>query len=241
MNHVWQHTTYPPAQSYILMAIADVVNDTHGNTFYMSVKNLAYKVKCSERSIQRALRQFEADGWLSLTATGNGKESNEHIFNFAGGKTKVTDCPKVTWVSPLTVDKSIAKVTNEVVKGDKKCVKGDKSEFIPITYTNNPKNPIKDRSNDFNSFWEIYPRKVNKVAALKAFLKALEKVSADYLIMSAQRLANDPTLEIAFCPHASTWLNGERWADESPSQGRINQPKGLATLEAMRSEQKAIA
>lgn len=86
MTHVWANTTYPPAQSYILMAIADVVNDTNDNRFFMSISNLAVKTKCSERTIQRALRQFEIDGWLSKVSEGaGGRQATEYEFNLERG------------------------------------------------------------------------------------------------------------------------------------------------------------
>jgi hypothetical protein len=188
MNHVWKSTPYSPALSYILMAIADVVNDTHGNTFYMSIPNLAIKANCSERTIQRSLRQFEEDGWLTLTAQGNGRDSAHYQFNFVVNFPKVTNCPKVTESAP--------KVTNRV--------------SIPISYT---KNPITQTSNQFQEFWDIYPRKVGKAQAHKAFPKALKKIPFQDLLAGVKSLASDPKLDLTFCPHPASWLNGERWED----------------------------
>lgn len=67
----------------------------------------------------------------------------------------------------------------------------------------------------FGAFWNAYPKKVSKAAAVKAWkkakadlqtvLNAIEraKVSADWL--------NDGG---RFIPHPATWLNGRRWEDE---------------------------
>ena len=115
-NHVWKHTFYSAAQSYILLAIADVVNDTYGNRFFMSVPSLALKTKCSERTVQRALSQFVEDGWLTVEVEGSGRgKTTEYQFQLLKGdnltpinEEKVTDLP-------LKGDKSgTQRVTNEV-------------------------------------------------------------------------------------------------------------------------------
>ncbi len=95
-------------------------------------------------------------------------------------------------------------------------------------------------SPQFAAFWKIYPRKVGKAAASKAFIKALKKVDATELIEGVNRLAQDPHLDITFCPHASTWLNGERWADEAPPIARALEPKGFAVIRGMLNNQSAI-
>ena len=114
MTHVWANTTYPPAQSYILQAIADVVNDTHDNRLFMKVETLAKKTKCSERTIQRALRQFEADGWLFLITDGQGRGTpNEYQFNFIKGD-NLADQERVTNFSQMGDNGGSERVTNGV-------------------------------------------------------------------------------------------------------------------------------
>ena len=74
-------------------------------------------------------------------------------------------------------------------------------------------------SHQFEVFWELYPRKKAKKAALKAWCdKQLDQV-ADAVIagIELQRaeflvtMAEDPRK----VPHPATWLNGERWKDEA--------------------------
>lgn len=99
----------------------------------------------------------------------------------------------------------------------------------------------------FDEFWAIYPRKIGKGQALKAFRAALKKTDAE-TITAAVKSYPWPS-EREFIPHASTWLNGERWADETtplakPSDTfRIGHPKGLVKPEPesapLTAEQKA--
>lgn len=67
----------------------------------------------------------------------------------------------------------------------------------------------------FEEFWKVYPRKVGKDAAKKAFVKAHAQANGD-VVLGAQRYANDPNLpaDKNFIPHPATWLNAGRWDDE---------------------------
>lgn len=73
----------------------------------------------------------------------------------------------------------------------------------------------------FEEFWKRYPRRVGKGAARKAYAKAL-KVATHEEIMAGLRtfvIAEPWHGDIQFCPHPSTWLNQERWADEYDTPG----------------------
>jgi hypothetical protein len=71
------------------------------------------------------------------------------------------------------------------------------------------------RKDLFDDFWKIYPLKVGKGAALKAFLKAVRTTDADIIIKGATRYKLDPNRSQAYTAHASTWLNAQRWLDEA--------------------------
>jgi uncharacterized protein YdaU (DUF1376 family) len=66
----------------------------------------------------------------------------------------------------------------------------------------------------FETFWKIYPKKVSKENAKKAWLKIKPN---DDLIVKITKAVNDQKLserEQQFIPHAATWLNNKRWEDE---------------------------
>lgn len=69
----------------------------------------------------------------------------------------------------------------------------------------------------FDEFWIRYPRKVAKGAARKAWKAALKKVSDPSELVNASRRFSVRVQgsEEKFIPHASTWLNAERWLDET--------------------------
>lgn len=70
----------------------------------------------------------------------------------------------------------------------------------------------------FESFWSIYPRKVGKAAARKVWLRKVKTHSLATKVIKALRdqiLAYDwaNAASTQFIPHATTWLNQERWDD----------------------------
>lgn len=70
---------------------------------------------------------------------------------------------------------------------------------------------------EFESWWTVYPRKVGKSAATKAYAKARKVVDAETLatgLANALQVWRAAGTEAQFIPHPSTWLNEGRWADE---------------------------
>jgi hypothetical protein len=69
----------------------------------------------------------------------------------------------------------------------------------------------------FKAFWDVYPRKVGRVAASKAYAKAVKTVSPSTLLDGLKRACRDWTIartEPRFIPHAASWINGARWEDQ---------------------------
>ena len=67
----------------------------------------------------------------------------------------------------------------------------------------------------FDDLWKIYPKKVGKGTARKAFAKAMTKATADQIEHSLSVFVRSwGSQDKKFMPHLATWLNGERWDDE---------------------------
>jgi hypothetical protein len=68
----------------------------------------------------------------------------------------------------------------------------------------------------FDEFWSLYPRKIAKATARKAWAK----LSAEQQLMAAKAIDTHcqywsaKETELEFIPHCATWLNQERWEDE---------------------------
>lgn len=68
----------------------------------------------------------------------------------------------------------------------------------------------------FDAFWQLYPRKVAKASALKAWKKACtsEAIKDTIMLYMKVQLEGWRRTEPQYIPHAATWLNGRRWEDE---------------------------
>lgn len=66
----------------------------------------------------------------------------------------------------------------------------------------------------FERFWNVYPKKVGKQAAKKAFAKVREDVQTLVEAVERHKLSSQWCAEDGrYIPHAATWLNQERWTD----------------------------
>lgn len=81
----------------------------------------------------------------------------------------------------------------------------------------------RDEPPSFQPFWEIYPRKVSRVAAVKAYAKALSRASPEILLTGARRYATARANEDPqYTKHAATWLNQECWLDQEDRTNGAN-------------------
>ena len=87
-----------------------------------------------------------------------------------------------------------------------------------------------DQQPGFDEFWKLYPRKVAKSPARKAFTKAVKRATATQIIEGLRvHLPAMVAVEERFIPHAATWLNGDRWADPPQDPDRLKPATRLDT------------
>lgn len=81
---------------------------------------------------------------------------------------------------------------------------------------------------EFAAFWEVYPKKADKRAALKAWKAAKKRVLIDdnQLVVAAQSYRDDPNRDDQFTKNAATWLNADAW-ENGPLPQR-NAPRNKA-------------
>jgi hypothetical protein len=78
-----------------------------------------------------------------------------------------------------------------------------------------------DADPDFAAFWDVYPRRVAKGQARKAWKTAVVKGGVDpkAIILGAERYRDDRhrrSQAINYTKHPGTWLNGECWLEQQP-------------------------
>lgn len=232
-DHVDRHgTRYGPrarGMRSVLLAVADVA-DVDGLHAHPGIPRLAEYCLYSRRQIINILDELEADGWLIVREAGGGAGRatvydidltvGNHCTLFAGQEGCNTQ--------PEKVQSGAEKVqsTPETVQSD----------CTPTKTTNPTTTNARSAGFDFAGFWELWPDKRDRRHAEKAFVKAAQqRADPRVILIGLQRQL--PALELAkergFCPHASTWLNGDRWTDELTIEKRDDREtiKGQDVLE----------
>lgn len=204
-----------PISHLVLIGLADHADDD-GRNSRPSVALLADYARCSMRSVQRKLRTLEDCG---LIWAGD-QRSVEHLRS---DRRPVVYDLAIYGVSVSHAAKN--GVTENAGRGAKLdqtgCQAGpngatrlaDRTVLEPSL--NRPVEPPMLNSADFADFWEVYPRRVARAAALKAWAKALKTATAEEIIAGARRYAADPGREAQFTAYPATWLNAGRWDDEA--------------------------
>ena len=69
---------------------------------------------------------------------------------------------------------------------------------------------------EFQTFWELYPKKVAKGAAIKAWqkLNQAERIEAVEALPNHLKYWKFKGTDKEFIPYPATWLNQMRWLDE---------------------------
>ena len=81
-----------------------------------------------------------------------------------------------------------------------------------------------NRSNGFDLFWSVYPKKVKKKQSAAKWKTKHLADKADMIITDVQnRIANDARWKAGYIPDPTTYLNGERWDDEIETQRASNE------------------
>lgn len=65
----------------------------------------------------------------------------------------------------------------------------------------------------FEVFWSLYPRRVGKLDALKAWNQMTRQYDPEAILEGAKRFAREPHPESQFIPYPASWLRAGRWMD----------------------------
>jgi len=93
---------------------------------------------------------------------------------------------------------------------------------------------------DFAQFWEVYPRKVKKADAVKAWTKIAPDPPLFARIIAAvtaQKSWDEWTRDDGrYIPHPATWLNAQQWDDEPPQVAERYHPASATDADRERED-----
>jgi hypothetical protein len=177
----------------VLLGIANHLGDQGA---WPSISTLARYANASERSVKRDIQELIELGELKVEVqnapTRTQYKTNLYWLTIGSG---VTD--------------SASGVTDWVSRGDS----SGKSGVTPVGTQNiilTIKEPsMKQADIDFDNFWKLYPKKVAKADALKAWNKATKKKTAGELLKLTKAYAEGKLPEDKYIPYPASWLNKE--------------------------------
>ena len=178
---------------------------SHAPGWRISQENLAFANGVGRDAIRTLINELLEAGYLMRSED---RERNEK--GYLGGYTYTTQDPS----GEPTLDKPTQ--DNPLHKNN-------------ILKNNNLKNNERIYSDlEFDSFWESYPKKVDKGAALRAFRRAIKNLDPAVVIAGAKAYAEDPNLpEKQFIKNPATWLNAEAWANGPLPKRKTTDSKAL--------------
>jgi len=205
-----------PTCKLVLVMLADRANAD--GECWPSVATLMVETGLSDRSVQRSIADLEACGAIerrdrrgTSTVYRCTMKAIEPPTQCHPRQTVTTDTvspppPTVCHPTPDTV--SPKPLLNPQEEERKK--ESLKTYTLPLAARVTGKPVVCD--DGFDGFWHLYPRKVGKGAARKAWAAAIGKTSVAEIMAGLARWQPPP--DSKFTPHPATWLNAERWADE---------------------------
>lgn len=109
---------------------------------------------------------------------------------------------------------------------------GDKEEYInkntliKVSPYMSPTEKREELEQQFQQFWNIYPRHENQRRAFTSFRNALARgTPLETILTGAQRYADDPNRVPQYTKHPATWLDNDCWTDD-PLPARHQPPTG---------------
>ena len=224
MSEVWL-TKLPLTEKMVLLVIADHASDD-GTEAWPSQVTIAKKASVSIRTVQRAVNTLVDKGFIFMQKG-------------AGGS---VNCREDRRPHKYTINLAVLRGDAETTRKRR----GDAEDLDGATLTpstgrlsrpmNLPSEPSKETP--FDLFWKVYPLKVGKGAAKKAWEKAVTQEDQDNIITGALQYAQDPNRHPSYTAHPATWLNAGRWADDPLPQREIS-PDEKKALEATAARLKA--
>ena len=209
----------------VLLVIADHASDD-GTEAWPSQATIAAKASISIRTVQRAVNSLVENGYLWMQKGAGGSAT----------------CREDRRPHKYTINIKRLRGDSETTRDERGDIEFNDGATLATSTgrLSRPMNhPIKpsNETPEFDLFWNSYPIKVGKAAALKAWVKAAKVEAPDVIIAGAVRYATDPNRHPSFTAHASTWLNAHRWND-SPLPPRVLTPEERRERDLLESRAK---
>lgn len=227
MNDVWKHAPVDQGTLLVLLALADAAEE-RSRTCYPGVETLALKARLSERQVQYCLQRLREVGIITvqrnaspvktnlyrIVETAKWSEVRDAIIAPHGMKAETQSATRRDEVDCVTETQLVAPEPSVTVSREPPVYAREQMTLLSEEVA--PK--VTATMEAFNRFWAVYPKKVAKPDAQKAWAKAVKVAAPDRIIAAAERYARWLTegKPGEFRPEPKNpqgWLNSRRWDD----------------------------
>lgn len=199
MTWIWANSPYSGERLLLHLALADFASDD--GVCFPSHGTLAKKARCSQGWVSQTIKQMISDRLIEViepAGQGRGKVGRYRLLK---GDTELD------LFEPIGL-------TSKAVRSN--------SDLSDTSLLNRQESSNTEL--DFERLWKQYPRKTAKGQARRAFDRVMRQPDApsiESLCAAVERYAAPFTsgdVQMIYCAHLATWLNGERWLDETSSK-----------------------
>ncbi len=230
---VLHHSRSEGTAKLVLWGIANHHSDAGA---WPSIATLAKYAAVSERRVQQIIRDLEKLGEIAIDEQGG----------LGQGQYK-TNRYHILIQCPADCDGSLnhrTGVKSGAVRGEIQIQPGVK----PVSPEPNKElnKNLTIQSEQFNEFWNEYPKKEGKKPAFKAFTSALRRASFEDILAGVIRYRTSDKVLRGYVMLASRWLNEDHWTDyhapspdsEAAERARIRREKEREATEAYLRQQR---
>lgn len=220
-----------PAEKLVLITLCDYANDQNGLCAWPSQASISDKCEMSDRHLRRIVSSLIEKGFVSV----------EHRFDQEGRQQS-----SIYRISAPRVDSHVRGEVDSGVHGEVDSHVLHNRKIEPLDRTKDscasPSQERREREREFEEIWKLFPRKVSKGHALKAYISARKQTSFETIRAAVDRHREQCAgHEPQFIPHPATWLNGKRWLDDEPTGDNVfsfSRGPRMSYEEALREEAK---
>lgn len=172
-----------------------------------SNETLAEIAKSTSKSVQNSLLRLEKLGYVLRTFKDKERKIRDEIIPLVT-MGAFSDVPPVGDTVPPTDDTQVPPVGDQI------------------------SNNIIRKSNEysFESFWSIYPRKEKKKTTKQKWDRLSDEDKKKAIENVMFRIKNDDSWARGFIPHATTYINQERWDDEIAQPAQSGSTKSFSYI-----------
>ena len=212
--------TLPSSEKFVLVVLANYADDDKGLRCWPSILRLQKKTCLNEKTVQAALLALRKKDLIEDTGEKTGATKSVIVY-----RVKLP----LNWRTSENGAPPILETSTPEIGGAKHPQNRGSDTLVPYTLKEPPSVPPKPPlavngrrrfappgkvKEEFEAFWEEYPRRVAMKKAWDAWRKTKPPLDAVLEALAVAKKTPQWKRGKDYIPYPATWLNDERWDDE---------------------------